>query len=98
MGQRLIRDGYLLQRCARMARLAAGLSARGLTQRARLFRNTVTGRWLAAVPASGHQPVFQLFDPGRQGGNLRAQQLDQGDDRLWALVVDSSYPSWVSIG
>jgi len=91
MDERLIRDGHLLQRCAWMARLASGLSARGLTQRARLFRKTVTGRWLAAVAALGRQPVFQLFDPCRQCGNLRAQRLNQGDDRLWALVVDSSY-------
>src|SRR5262249_13750527 len=47
--------------------------------------------WLATVAAIGGQPVFQLFDSCRQCGNLHAQRLKQGDDRLWALVVDSSY-------
>jgi hypothetical protein len=55
--------GHLLQRRAWMARLASGLSARGLTQRARLLGKTVTRRWRATVATIGGQLVFQLFDP-----------------------------------
>src|SRR5215510_12414662 len=47
----LIGDGHLLQRRAWMAQLTTRLSARGLTQRARLWCKTITGRRLAAVAA-----------------------------------------------
>ena len=59
----LIRDGHLLQRRAWMARLASGLSARGLTQRTRRFCKTVTGRGLAAVAAIRGQLIFERLDP-----------------------------------
>src|SRR5713101_31112 len=93
----LIRDSHLLLRRTWMARLATGLSARGLTQRARLFGKTVTGRRLAAVAAIRGQLVFECFDPCPQLGNLRlllvnerTETLNQRNDRFWAVVVGSS--------
>jgi hypothetical protein len=93
----LIRDGHLLQRRAWMARLASGLSARGLTQRTRRFCKTVTGRGLAAVAAIRGQLIFERLDPCPQLRDLRLllvheriHTLNQRQDRLWALVVDSS--------
>src|SRR2546421_6168124 len=60
-------------------------------------RELLTGRWLAAVAALRGQLIFECLDPCPQLGDLRLllvheriQTLNQRNDRLWALVVDSS--------
>lgn len=96
VGDEPVRDGDLGERRAWMTRLSTGLSGGGLTQRARLFGQTIT-RWrLVARTAIARQLVFQLFDSCTQLRDLRLlllnqsiQLLNQRDHRLWPLAIDS---------
>jgi len=79
--------GSYLQGMAGMPFLSAAFLA-ALFAQAFGFGKTVTGRGFAAVPAVSVNSALQFFDFRCKDGDLGNQCLDQGEHRIWSLIID----------